>query len=165
MKETLHRLAPIFCLLTLLLNAATCLHAEKSRQPSCSHCPKPAPQKPQPSPCCAAQQLPHNEIALLSSSPITRLTASPPPRLTSRFEFDFSLAPSRLAAFFKRCLPILQTSREGFPMSHRLATTLLPLVLFAAPYLHAQTKQPPMPDMPDDMPDGLSRICGYPIYQ
>ena len=33
-------------------------------------------------------------------------------------------------------------------MSHRLATTLLPLVLFAAPSLHAQTKQPPMPDMP-----------------
>jgi hypothetical protein len=33
-------------------------------------------------------------------------------------------------------------------MSHRLATTLLPLVLSAAPYLHAQTKQSPMPDMP-----------------
>jgi hypothetical protein len=33
-------------------------------------------------------------------------------------------------------------------MSQRLATTLLPLVLLAAPYLHAQTKQSPMPDMP-----------------
>jgi hypothetical protein len=33
-------------------------------------------------------------------------------------------------------------------MSHRLATTLLPLVLLAAPSLHAQTKQPSMPDMP-----------------
>jgi hypothetical protein len=33
-------------------------------------------------------------------------------------------------------------------MSQRLATTLLPLVLLAAPSLHAQTKQSPMPDMP-----------------
>ncbi len=33
-------------------------------------------------------------------------------------------------------------------MSHRLATTLLPLVLLAVPSIHAQTKQSPMPDMP-----------------
>src|SRR6266700_4022606 len=42
----------------------------------------------------------------------------------------------------------MQSSREGITMSHRLATTLLPPVLFAALYLHAQTKQPPIPDMP-----------------
>jgi hypothetical protein len=33
-------------------------------------------------------------------------------------------------------------------MPRRLATTLLPLVLLAAPSIHAQTKQPPMSDMP-----------------
>jgi hypothetical protein len=33
-------------------------------------------------------------------------------------------------------------------MPHSLATTLLPLALFAATYLHAQTKQPSMPKMP-----------------
>src|SRR5467141_3857079 len=33
-------------------------------------------------------------------------------------------------------------------MSHRLATTLLPLVLLTAPSIHAQVKQSPMPDMP-----------------
>lgn len=38
-------------------------------------------------------------------------------------------------------------------MPHRQATTLLPLVLLAALPLQAQTKQPPMPDMPGmDMP-------------
>ena len=33
-------------------------------------------------------------------------------------------------------------------MSHRLATMLLPLVLLAAPSIHPQTKQSPMPDIP-----------------
>jgi hypothetical protein len=33
-------------------------------------------------------------------------------------------------------------------MPHRLATTLLPLVLLTAPSIHAQTKQPPTRDMP-----------------
>src|SRR5260370_32039603 len=42
----------------------------------------------------------------------------------------------------------MQSSREGITMPRRLATTLLPLVLLAAPSLHAQTKQSPMPDMP-----------------
>src|ERR1700733_7824175 len=98
MKETLHRVASILCLLTLLLNAATCLHAEQPRQSSCSHCPKPAPLSHTLPSCCAAQQQPpavtsaeikqpapsiavltpslNNEVALLSSSPVTRLTAS-----------------------------------------------------------------------------------------
>src|SRR5258705_13483431 len=55
MDKTLHRLASLLCLLTLLLSATACLHAEQPRQSSCSHCPKPAPQShPLPS-CCAAQ--------------------------------------------------------------------------------------------------------------
>src|SRR5260370_41002146 len=108
MKKTLHRLASLLCLLTLLLNAATCLHAEQPTQSSCSHCPKRAPVSlPLPS-CCAAQQQPpavtsaevkqpvpsiavltpllSNEVAPLRSAPVTRLTASspPPPRLTLR---------------------------------------------------------------------------------
>src|ERR1700716_3500102 len=45
-------------------------------------------------------------------------------------------------------MPTMLFSREGITMSHRLATSLLPLVLSAALPIHAQTKQPPMPDMP-----------------
>src|ERR1700704_3207154 len=101
MKKGLHRLASLLCLLTLLINAATCLHAEQPRQPSCSHCPKPAPQSHTLPSCCAAQQQPpavtsaevkqpapsiavltpslNNEVLSFRSSPVTRLTASPPP--------------------------------------------------------------------------------------
>src|SRR5882757_7048492 len=106
MKKTLHRLASLLCLLTLLLSATACLHAEQPRQSSCSHCPKPAPQSHTFPSCCAAQQQPpavtsaeikqpvpsiavltpllSNEVAPFRSSPITRQTASPPPppRLT-----------------------------------------------------------------------------------
>src|ERR1700736_2301732 len=100
MKETLHRVASILCLLTLLLNVA-CLHAEQPRPSSCSHCPKPAPQSHALPSCCAAQQQPpaitsaeikqpapsiavltpplNNEVLPFRLSPVTRLTASPPP--------------------------------------------------------------------------------------
>ncbi|HEY1992829.1 MAG TPA: hypothetical protein VGG81_00410 [Edaphobacter sp.] len=102
MKKTLHRLASLLCLLTLLLSTAACLHAERQpRQSSCSHCPKPAPQSHALPSCCAAQQQPpavtaaevkqpapsiavlspllNNEVLPFRSSPVTRLTASPPP--------------------------------------------------------------------------------------
>src|SRR2546429_4464977 len=58
MKKALHRFASLLCLLTLLFNAATCLHAEQPRQSSCSHCPKRAPQSHELPSCCAAQQQP-----------------------------------------------------------------------------------------------------------
>ncbi len=58
MKKTLHRFASVLCLLTLVLNAATCLHAEQPRQSSCSHCPKRAPLSQTLPSCCAAQQQP-----------------------------------------------------------------------------------------------------------
>src|SRR3977135_3119010 len=97
MKETLHRFASILCLLTLLLNVATCLHAEQPRQSSCSHCPKSAPQSHTLPSCCAAQQQPpavtsaeikqpapsiavltpslNNEVLPFPSSPVPRITA------------------------------------------------------------------------------------------
>jgi hypothetical protein len=108
MKKALHRFASLLCLITLLLNASTCLYAAQPKQSSCSHCPKPAPQSHTLPSCCAAQQQApaitstevkppvlsialltpslHNEVISLSSSPVTQLTASPPspPRLTLR---------------------------------------------------------------------------------
>jgi hypothetical protein len=108
MKKALHRLASLLCLITLLLNASTCLYAAQPKQSSCSHCPKPAPQSHTVPSCCAAQQQPpaitsaevkqpapsiailtpslNNEVILFRSSPLRRLTASPPPppRLTLR---------------------------------------------------------------------------------
>src|SRR5260370_3554516 len=108
MKKALHRFASLLCLLTLLLNAAACLHAEQPRQSTCSHCPKPAPENHTLPSCCAAQQHPppvtsaevkqpapsiavlspslSNEVAPFRSSPVTLLTASPPPppRITLR---------------------------------------------------------------------------------
>ncbi|MGD0446446.1 MAG: hypothetical protein ABSA39_21120 [Edaphobacter sp.] len=56
MKKTLHSLATLLCLLTIMLNAATCLHAEQTKQSACSHCPKRAPLGHQTPPCCVAQQ-------------------------------------------------------------------------------------------------------------
>jgi hypothetical protein len=101
MKKTLHRFASLLCLLTLLLNAAACLHAAQPRPSSCSHCPKPASQSHALPSCCAAQQQPpavtsievnqpvlsialvtpalNNEVILFPSSPVAQITASPPP--------------------------------------------------------------------------------------
>src|SRR5580704_3292460 len=108
MKKTLHRFASVLCLLTLLLNAATCLHAERPRQSSCSHCPTRAPHSHTLPSCCTAQHQPpavasaeanqpvlsiavltpllSTEVAPFRSSPVKRLTASPPPppRITLR---------------------------------------------------------------------------------
>ena len=56
MKKALHRFASLLCLITLLLNASTCLYATQPKQSSCSHCPKPAPQSHALPSCCAAQQ-------------------------------------------------------------------------------------------------------------
>ena len=101
MKKALYRFASLLCLMTLLLNASTCLYAAQPKQSSCSHCPKPAPQSHTLPSCCAAQQQgpaitsteitqsvlsiapstpsPDNEVISLRSSPVTQVTASPPP--------------------------------------------------------------------------------------
>jgi hypothetical protein len=51
-------------------------------------------------------------------------------------------------------------------MPHRQATSLLPLVLLAALPFHAQTKQPPMPDMPGmDMPSTQTPAPNTPAIQ
>src|SRR5947209_8340099 len=108
MKKALHRFASILCLLTLLFNAAACLHAAQPTRSSCSHCPKPAPQSHALLSCCAARQQPaaitstevnqpvlsismlapslNSEVTLFPSSPVTQQTASPPlpPRLNLR---------------------------------------------------------------------------------
>jgi hypothetical protein len=100
MKKTLHSLAAIVCLLTLLLSATTCAHGEQPKQSACSHCPKRAPLSHSlPSCCSAQQQLPAvisavvehraqpvpvlisllpDEVAPLRTPPVARLTASPP---------------------------------------------------------------------------------------
>jgi len=101
MKKALNSLAPLLCLLTILLSTVRCVHAERPRQASCSHCPKHAPLSHSlPSCCTSHQQSPAlvsseikgpiqsisttisvfpEEIALLSSFPITQFTASPHP--------------------------------------------------------------------------------------
>src|ERR1700735_3475910 len=65
MKKTLHSLAALVCLLTLLLSATTCLHAKPPAQPSCSHCPEHAPTSPTVPSCCAA---PHQSPAVIPTA-------------------------------------------------------------------------------------------------
>jgi hypothetical protein len=59
MKKSLHNLAAILCLLTLLIplfSALACIQAQQPMRASCDHCPKHAPAShPSPS-CCSAQQ-------------------------------------------------------------------------------------------------------------
>jgi hypothetical protein len=68
MKKTLHSLAALLCLLTLLLSATSCLHdlqAEQPKQATCDHCPKSAPLDHSiPSCCRALQQQPSAVMAL-----------------------------------------------------------------------------------------------------
>src|SRR5580700_7904589 len=58
MKKALHTLASLLCLLTILLSTATCVHAERPSQSSCSQCPKRAPLSHSLPSCCAAQPQP-----------------------------------------------------------------------------------------------------------
>ena len=58
MKKSLHNLATLLCLLTILLGTVTCVHAKQVVQSSCSHCPKRAPVSHELPSCCATQQQP-----------------------------------------------------------------------------------------------------------
>jgi hypothetical protein len=88
MKKTLHILVSILCLLTIMLNATRCMHAEQAKQPSCSHCPKRAPVSHQTPPCCVAQQQ-------VPSVPSARVEASAPADATF-----VPLRTEKLASFY-----------------------------------------------------------------
>jgi hypothetical protein len=108
MNKSLHSLATLLCLLTILLGTVTCVHAKQAAQSSCSHCPKRAPVSHELPSCCATQQqppaitsatvespaqaapvlisLPSDKIAPLGSFLVTGSTAPPasPPRIALR---------------------------------------------------------------------------------
>src|SRR5215471_9242274 len=78
MKKSLHKLASLVCLLTLLLGSATCLHAQPPKQSSCSHCPKHQPPSHTPPSCCAAQQQPPAITSAVVEHSVQFHTASMP---------------------------------------------------------------------------------------
>jgi len=61
MKKACHLVVTVLCLLTLLLNTTSCMHAQLShaqRDASCGDCPTHAPATPDTPACCNAHQQP-----------------------------------------------------------------------------------------------------------
>ena len=61
MKRPCHLVIAVLCLLTLLLNTSSCLHAQlphPRHDASCGNCPRHAPATPNTPPCCTAHQQP-----------------------------------------------------------------------------------------------------------
>jgi hypothetical protein len=82
MKKTLHALAAIVCLLTLLVGSVSCLHIAAQQQATCNHCPKHSPLSKNTPSCCSTPQPTQAALVSAELQQPTHPSTAPLPLLT-----------------------------------------------------------------------------------